>query len=46
MTEETLKILRQKSNNKKVVAIGEIELDYYWDDVDREVQKTLVYKAA
>ena len=36
---ETLDILRGHLENPKVVAIGEIGLDYYWDEVPRETQK-------
>ncbi len=32
--------LRVMAENEKAVAIGEIGLDYYYDDVPREVQKT------
>ncbi|MBQ3055271.1 MAG: TatD family hydrolase [Oscillospiraceae bacterium] len=35
-----LDLLRTLSKEKKICAIGEIGLDYYWDDVPREVQKT------
>ncbi|MEG0369343.1 MAG: TatD family hydrolase [Hungatella sp.] len=31
--------LKEASQNPKVVAIGEIGLDYYWDEPDREIQK-------
>lgn len=35
---ETLDMLRFQLNNKKVAAIGEIGLDYYYDFSDRETQ--------
>lgn len=31
-------------NNKKVVAIGEIGLDYHYENSDREIQKEVFYK--
>lgn len=31
--------LREVSSKPKVVAIGEIGLDYYWDEPEREIQK-------
>lgn len=39
MTEEVLETIRRGLSHPKAVAVGEIGLDYYWDDVDREVQK-------
>lgn len=39
LTEEDMNWLKEKSSLKKVVAIGEIGLDYYWDEPDREIQK-------
>lgn len=39
MTDDDLKTLESYTKHKKVVAIGEIGLDYYWDDVPRETQK-------
>lgn len=32
--------LRQQCQLEKCVAVGEIGLDYYWDEPDRELQKT------
>ncbi|MEG2349332.1 MAG: TatD family hydrolase [Hungatella sp.] len=32
--------LKEASQNPKVVAIGEIGLDYYWDEPDREIQQS------
>jgi TatD DNase family protein len=39
MTEEVLETIREGLRHPKAVAVGEIGLDYYWDDVDREVQR-------
>lgn len=39
MNDETMNIFRELSKNKKVLAIGEIGLDYYYDNSDRETQK-------
>lgn len=39
LTEEDMEWLKEKSAHKKVVAIGEIGLDYYWPEPDREIQK-------
>lgn len=39
MTDDTLREIRELSKNKKVVAIGEIGLDYYYDNSPRDVQK-------
>ena len=38
MTEADIERYRQMAGHKKVVAIGEIGLDYHYDDVPREVQ--------
>ncbi|HCX62634.1 MAG TPA: hydrolase TatD [Clostridiales bacterium] len=39
MNDETMGVFRELSKNKKVIAIGEIGLDYYYDNSDRETQK-------
>ncbi len=39
MTDDTIEILKNMAKNEKVLAIGEIGLDYYYDNSDRETQK-------
>ncbi|MGO5053264.1 TatD family hydrolase [Lachnospiraceae bacterium LCP25S3_G4] len=39
LNEETFKWLKEQYSNKKVVAVGEIGLDYYWDNESRDLQK-------
>lgn len=39
MTDENIETLKQLTKHKKVVAIGEIGLDYHYDDTDPETQK-------
>lgn len=39
MNEDDMNWLRQMSSQDKIVAIGEIGLDYYWDTVEKEIQK-------
>lgn len=39
MDDNTMNLFRDMANNKKVIAIGEIGLDYYYDNSDRETQR-------
>lgn len=39
--EENYQIVKQLAQNKKVVAIGEIGLDYYWNKENKDLQKTV-----
>ena len=39
LDEEGTDILRELSGDENVVAIGEIGLDYYWDEPERSIQK-------
>lgn len=39
LNEDNFLQLKELARNEKIVAIGEIGLDYYWDVVDREIQK-------
>mgnify|MGYP002514303681 CR=1 FL=1 len=39
LNEETFSWLKQQCKEEKVVAVGEIGLDYYWDEPDRAIQK-------
>ena len=43
-TQETEKKIYEKIKNKKVVAIGEIGLDYYWEQETKELQKEVFRK--
>ena len=39
LTEVDIEWLKQQSAHEKCVAIGEIGLDYYWDEPDRDIQR-------
>ncbi|NLG04559.1 MAG: TatD family hydrolase [Clostridia bacterium] len=39
LTKEKLEWMKELCKNEKIVAVGEIGLDYYWDEPDRSIQK-------
>lgn len=39
LTDKDIATLEKMAQHEKVVAIGEIGLDYYWDEPEREIQK-------
>lgn len=40
LTEESLDWLRKQCREEKVKAVGEIGLDYYWEEPEHDIQKT------
>lgn len=44
LMESDMDYLEKMSEHKKVKAIGEIGLDYYYDDVERDIQKHWFYR--
>ena len=42
--EKSISKIEELANNKKVVAIGEIGLDYYWNKENKEIQKQMFIK--
>ncbi|WLR41917.1 TatD family hydrolase [Bacillus carboniphilus] len=44
MTDEHLKWIKELSSHPKVVAIGEMGLDYHWDKSPKEIQKEVFRK--
>lgn len=43
-TDEDLKVIEELLQNPRVVALGEIGLDYYWEDVPHDKQKDVFIK--
>ncbi len=41
LPENYLSVIEQMTQQKKIVAVGEIGLDYYWDNVPRDIQKKI-----
>ena len=39
LTESDMDTLKEYAGKDKILAIGEIGLDYYWDEPEREIQK-------
>lgn len=41
VTDNSINIIKDNINNPKIIGIGEIGLDYYWDDSKKEEQKKI-----
>lgn len=39
LDEEKFDIIEKAANENKIIAVGEIGLDYYWDEAPRDIQK-------
>ncbi|SFS02322.1 TatD family hydrolase [Anaeromicropila populeti] len=39
LSEQDIEIIKENSKKEKIMAIGEIGLDYYWDEPERIIQK-------
>lgn len=44
ITSNSFEIIENNINNPKIVGVGEIGLDYYWDDSKKEFQKEMFIK--
>lgn len=44
VSDDTLRIIKEQLQHPKVVAVGEIGLDYYWKEVDPQLQKKYLIK--
>lgn len=44
LTADSFKIIEENLNNPKIVGIGEIGLDYYWEKENKELQKEVFIK--
>lgn len=40
LNEDNFRQIREMLQEEKIIALGEIGLDYYWDEPDRDIQKT------
>ena len=39
LNDDNFRLIREMLQEEKIVALGEIGLDYYWDEPDRDIQK-------